>query len=586
MRDSTHKTKKGPATRASATEPLEGGGPAPIEKLRWLMRLRWLALLGVSAGSTAAAWGLVPGIHLTVILLGVMIGVASNGYIQWRIRRWQESGDSAAALEGLHVGQAVLDTLVLSIVLWGAGGSDCPFITFYTFPVLLASLLSGRVAFWPTTLASLSGLAWQALSARVPSFSVGRWDPSPGWGEALSLVATIITMAMAAYFAARFTDALRAQARARRAADELLQLTLDRLEAGVELIEGGRTTWQNTHAALALGDRLGAPWACPGLSRKGQCAHRARGCALAAEEAGARGEEGGPSRCQFSLQGSGARGGKIYEVMLLSPPAQPQRVALYVERTAEVVYQQRLMHTERLASLGRAAQGVAHELNTPLATIQTLSRDLFEALRGAPLAPPLRADVEESAGLIIDEVQRCRRITHALLGRAERGGAAGGEGGERAALADVVGRAVALVFPYTRERVRVDLNDHGARALPRDAVTQICVNLLQNASDAHPGGEVKVSARLEGDRLLLCVRDHGGGISEEASRLIFEPFFTTKSAGQGTGLGLYTSYGLAKELGGELSLVNHAEGGALATLSLPLSPLLSPPLSPPAPGRG
>ena len=87
-----------------------------IARLRWLMRLRWLALLGVSGGSTIAVLGLVPGINRPVVTLAITLGVASNAYIQWKISR-RDTVD----LEGLHVHQALLDTVVLSLVLWACG---------------------------------------------------------------------------------------------------------------------------------------------------------------------------------------------------------------------------------------------------------------------------------------------------------------------------------------------------------------------------------------------------------------------------------------------------------------------------------
>jgi len=544
-----------------------------IARLRWLMRLRWLALLGVSGGSTIAVLGLVTGINRPIVTLAITIGVASNAYIQWKISR-----RTAVDIEGLHVHQALLDTVVLSLVLWACGGSACPFVSFYTFPVLLAGLLSGRRTFWPTSIASLCGLLWQVLSAHYAPLQVGSWNPSPAWGELLSLAATTITVGMAAYFAARFTDTLRVQVQARHASDELLELTFERLEAGVELIEGERVIWQNPHAVETLGERVGSLWSCPGSRSSGKSA----GCPFAQSGCESEGFEG-PIRCQFSLGAAHAQGSKIYEVMLLSPSRQLQRVALYIERTAEVTYQQRLMHTERLASLGRAAQGVAHELNTPLATIQTLSRDLFDALSSAELEPRTREDVEESASLIIDEVQRCRRITHALLGRIDGGQ---GGGGGLLSLDQSVARAIALVFPHSKGRVRVELGAPGATLYPRDPITQIFVNLLQNAADASlgyspsEGPDICVRARERSteraphssprELLELSVHDQGVGLSPEAKQLIFEPFYTTKSKGEGTGLGLYTSYALARELGGTLAIDNHSEGGAIATLRLPL----------------
>ena len=143
-----------------------------VVRLRWLMGLRWLALLGVSLSASLAVIGVVPGINLVVMLLGVCIGIGSNLYIQWGL-----SHRDRVAIERLQVGQALFDTLVLTLVLWSAGGADCPFTSFYVFPVLLSVLLSTRRTFWPTAVASVVGLLWQELASLFSVIKIGEWNP-------------------------------------------------------------------------------------------------------------------------------------------------------------------------------------------------------------------------------------------------------------------------------------------------------------------------------------------------------------------------------------------------------------------------
>jgi two-component system sensor histidine kinase HupT/HoxJ len=104
-------------------------------------------------------------------------------------------------------------------------------------------------------------------------------------------------------------------------------------------------------------------------------------------------------------------------------------------------------------------------------------------------------------------------------------------------------------------------------------VHQILVNLIQNAVDvteAQPSARLQISCKPEDGMARVAVRDSGPGITEAEMHKLFDPFYTTKPVGKGTGLGLYISYGLAKELGGDLAAENHHEGGAVFTLSLPL----------------
>lgn len=517
------------------------------ERLRWLIRLRWLALTGVGAAGALAAGGLVPGVNAPLVGAAVGVGVVTNLVMA---RRSRQRGDT----DERHVGQALLDIGALTLVVWAAGGIECPFAAFYVFPVLLAGLLGGRAALLPAGVATAAGLGFQVVVAAVPALRVGRWDPLPAWERPLDVAALSITVVMAAYFAARFTDALRRQVRARREADAMLRVAADGLDAGLEVVDGGRVVWQNPGAVRLAGARVGAPWRLPGRDER----------RLPADPGP---EREGPDRRRFAArQGDGPE--RIFEMLRFPLPAGDRRMVLYVDRTAEVLGERRLMLTERLASLGRTVQGVAHELNTPLATIQTLARDVRDALAAAPLDPALRADLDESAAIIAAEVQRCRRITHALLGRAERLGPAEGDGGG-APLRAAVERAAAVVFSHERDRIAIDLGAAGDSMSALDPVVQIFVNLLQNARDADPTGTIEVTGRRDGGEVVLAVRDHGPGLAPEARRHLFEPFFTTKPPGRGTGLGLYTSYALARRLGGALSLEDHPGGGAVATLRLP-----------------
>lgn len=523
----------------------------PIERyarLAWLIRMRWLALAGVSLAAGVAAAGLVPGVNVEVVAAAVAVGVLSNLFFAWRGRQRGDTDDH-------HVGQAVLDTGALTLVLWASGGAECPFIAFYVFPVLLAALLGGHAALWPTGITCAAGIALQLAAVRVDWLRVGRWDPAPPYDQLLAVGALALTVGMAAYFAVRLSDALRRQITARRQADTLLRVAFDGLDAGLEVIDQGQVTLQNPRAARLFGARIGYPWRCPGR-RSGDCAARAGRC-----------DDGVPPRCQFALAGEGPE--RIFELIAFPLPDGAQNMALYVDRTAEVLASRQLLFTERLASLGRTVQGVAHELNTPLATIQTLGRDVLDALDDTATPPALRDDIGESARIIVAEVQRCRRITHALLGRA--GPLDPIADGGHATLAAAVERAAAVVFAADRGRVEVDLGGAADAVLPLDPLVQIFVNLLQNARDAAPDGPVEITG-YRAHALRVEIRDHGPGLSPDAARHLFEPFFTTKPPGRGTGLGLYTSYTLARDLGGELALRDHPDGGALAVLALPAPP--------------
>jgi C4-dicarboxylate-specific signal transduction histidine kinase len=261
-----------------------------------------------------------------------------------------------------------------------------------------------------------------------------------------------------------------------------------------------------------------------------------------------------------------------------------QRVMnLYVDRSAAMVQERQLLLAERLASLGRIAQGVAHELNTPLATIRTLATDMRDAIavyrkaereERAQLADDVTADIEESAALIRSETRRLAKITHALL--------AGGDLvrpklEQGVSLGAVVERARALVWAGLREGPTLEVNPEVYAlhvAADADRLMQVLVNALQNAVDAmraHPESGTMIRVHGQGDarEVVLYVDDEGPGVDPAIVERLFEPFATTKPPGEGTGLGLYTSYMLVRAMDGDLSLATRPTGGARATLRLP-----------------
>ncbi|TFH29487.1 MAG: sensor histidine kinase, partial [Myxococcales bacterium] len=225
-----------------------------------------------------------------------------------------------------------------------------------------------------------------------------------------------------------------------------------------------------------------------------------------------------------------------------------------------------------LASLGRVAQGVAHELNTPLATIRTLASDMREAIRSLGGDEALQSDLAESAALIRDETGRLGRITHSLL---TGGSLPRLRLNSSAPLLPIVERARALVFAGVRDGgAELDIGDSVENLVvsaDSDRLLQVLVNLFQNAVDANRGAggrHVWLSATRRGSVVEIVVEDEGIGIQPEIEGRLFEPFATTKPPGEGTGLGLYASYMLIQTMGGDLTIENRDRGGARASVRL------------------
>ena len=228
--------------------------------------------------------------------------------------------------------------------------------------------------------------------------------------------------------------------------------------------------------------------------------------------------------------------------------------------------QDSLVRSEKLASVGRLAAGVAHEIGNPLAAIL----GLVELVRQGDLEP---AEHAEFLRRIQNETERIQRIIRDLLDFS-RQGASVTVG--RCDLGEVVAGAVHLVAPQgpmrgivLQQRVPSHLPEVAA---PADALTQVVLNLLLNAADAIEGeGSITLELSEEDDAVTLTVTDTGPGIAPEVRDRLFEPFVTTKPVGQGTGLGLAVCWTIVDRLGGTVRADDAPGGGARFSVRLPLA---------------
>jgi len=228
--------------------------------------------------------------------------------------------------------------------------------------------------------------------------------------------------------------------------------------------------------------------------------------------------------------------------------------------------QDQLMHSERLASMGQLAAGIAHEVNNPLGVVL-----LYTHLLRDNCDP----DSEEARdlALIADQAERCKGIVAGLLDFARQNKVEL----EAVTLGDLVDSALrSCLIP---ENVQVDIHHESAdltAELDRNQLAQVLANLVNNAVAAMPhGGGISIDTGTHGvDSVEVVVKDNGTGISDANRSKIFEPFFTTKERGQGTGLGLAVSYGIVKMHRGDLRFETNADAatgptGTTFTIVLP-----------------
>jgi two-component system, NtrC family, sensor kinase len=229
--------------------------------------------------------------------------------------------------------------------------------------------------------------------------------------------------------------------------------------------------------------------------------------------------------------------------------------------------QDRLIRSERLASVGRLAAGLAHEVGNPIAALLGLEDLLLEGGLDA-------SEQQDFLQRMRKETERINRILRDLLQFARPG-----EGREptlavQGSVAEAVADTAALIAPQKAMR-HIELELRVADGLPpvalgAEQLMQLVLNLLLNAVDAlDGGGRVRVAAEPSPRGVRLVVEDNGPGVALAVRDRLFEPFVTTKDIGKGTGLGLAVCRGLVEAVGGSIALDTAYAEGARFVVELP-----------------
>jgi two-component system NtrC family sensor kinase len=237
-----------------------------------------------------------------------------------------------------------------------------------------------------------------------------------------------------------------------------------------------------------------------------------------------------------------------------------------VERDEKLKEQteRKIVQSEKLASLGRLASGIAHEINNPLTGVLGYSTVLLEDLEGS--------EYQEDLQIIVDETKRCRDIVGEILNFARETKIEE----ESANINTIISDALSILLKHISfqnirivKRLSEDIPDMN---LDINQMKSVINNLAVNAADAMPdGGLLTVSTYVSrDDEVVIEVSDTGTGISEENLSKIFDPFFSTKEVGQGTGLGLAVTYGIIKRHNGSIEVKSKLGEGTTFIIHLPM----------------
>ncbi|MCP5230185.1 ATP-binding protein [Accumulibacter sp.] len=319
-------------------------------------------------------------------------------------------------------------------------------------------------------------------------------------------------------------------------------------------------------------------------------------------------KDGGSVRVELTaapiIAGEQALGGVVVFRDISARKAAESQLHATVERLTELNHkleeaQNQLLQSEKMASIGQLAAGVAHEINNPvgfvnsnLGSLRNAVRDLLRVLDAYALADPILADhpavmgaismardaadldyLRSDVGALIDEslegLQRVRRIVQDLKDFSRVDTAEWHFADLEAGLDSTLN----IVWNEIKYKAEVHKEYAGAPAVECIAaqVNQVLLNLLVNAAHAIDGrGTITLRTGFAADEVWVEVEDSGRGMTAEVLKRVFEPFFTTKPVGEGTGLGLSLAYGIAQRHGGRIEASSEPGVGSKFRLVLPV----------------
>jgi PAS domain S-box-containing protein len=274
------------------------------------------------------------------------------------------------------------------------------------------------------------------------------------------------------------------------------------------------------------------------------------------------GKNGEEVPVSFSAAIISESGREIGTVLIFSDLRERMRMLKELEETRT-----QLVQAEKIASIGRLAAGVAHEINNPLAGILIFADILMRDLGSTN--PQSSKDVQE----IITQTMRCKEIVARLLDFSRQSV----DKGFDYDINSVVERSLEMLRHQAIFH-NIEFSFDPQRDMPPmvgdpGQIQQVFVNILINAGTAMKGrGKIRITSRFEriSEQVILEFADSGPGIPAHIIDKVFDPFFTTKAPGEGTGLGLSIAYSIIRRHGGTISVRNPPWGGAIFTIALPL----------------
>lgn len=239
--------------------------------------------------------------------------------------------------------------------------------------------------------------------------------------------------------------------------------------------------------------------------------------------------------------------------------------SVLIDITERKRIEEKLEQSQKMEAIGQIAAGIAHEINTPLAVITTRLEILKEQIEQLKCTKAVN-----QIDIINKNIYRMSGIIERLLGFSRN------KDSEFSLIdpAEILEEVLFFVKTQARKKM-IEINfkktkEHRHLKLHKNKIEQVFLNIIMNAIDAMPeGGILTIEVKNIKTMSQIIFTDTGEGMSDKTIEKIFDPFFTTKKIGKGTGLGMYISYGLIKEMNGEIQIESHVDKGTTITVLLP-----------------
>ncbi|MHC4773723.1 MAG: two-component system sensor histidine kinase NtrB [Planctomycetota bacterium] len=542
-----------------------------MAELRWFVRLRWFAGLGVTAATlgNALAQGWTTGVHARFLIVGASI-LGYNLLFWPLIRKYPPQG--ARVPEAAWAwGQIVPDLAALTLLTIWTGGLASPLLLAFVLHMVLASLLLAPMAAYAaaaTAMAMVFGGLWI-----VDQWPVDRHETLMAMGWMLTLLLTIfLTNHISHGMRVRATE-LRQQSRRTRGILETAPdgiITIDE-EGVMRSVNPAAERLFGYNAAEMVGRSIGLLMPEPHRSEHKRYladylrTGRAKVIGIVREAVGRR-KDGTVFPIDLSV-GEVPLGTRRFFTGIVRDITDRKAAEAELKQLNEELLrqQQALIQHEKMAAMGQMAAGMAHEIANPLASMDSVLQ--LVTRHPERLGPTTIEALREQINRINDLLRRMRDFAHP-----------GETAWEMVAVNDTVEGALEMIgFDQRTRRVQIARElapDAGRAEIMPHAIQQVVINLVLNALDAVAGvpePRITVATAPVDAGCVVKVTDNGRGIAPENLSRVFEPFFTTKPVGRGTGLGLSISYSLVEHNHGRLEVASRPGEGTTFSIHLPAS---------------